>query len=103
MVLVEYVGINKVGVHSRGTNNGYCGCCRSGKLWKVKWWSSGEGVQRNGGSRNQGVMMMSRIFFVVIPGSGPRTAEKDEVDMVVETQWWFVERMWRKVWFEQSA
>ncbi len=45
---VEYVGIGKVSVCSRGTNHGDHGCCGSGKLWKVKWLSSGGGARRNG-------------------------------------------------------
>ena len=49
MVLVQYVGIGKEGVCSRGTNHGYHGCPGSGKLWKVKWPSSVWGARRNGG------------------------------------------------------
>ena len=43
---VEYVGIGKVSVCSRGMSHGDHGCGGSGKLWKVKWrrvrWQRGE-------------------------------------------------------------
>jgi len=35
VVFVEYVGIGKVSVCSRGTSHGDHGCGGSGKLWKV--------------------------------------------------------------------
>jgi hypothetical protein len=66
VVLVEYIGIGKVSVCSRGTSHGDYGCHGSGKLWKVKWQSSGGGAWRNGGSGDLEAVMVGRIFFVVI-------------------------------------
>jgi hypothetical protein len=66
VVFVEFVGIGKVSVCSRGTNHGDHGCGGRGKLWKVKWWSSEVGMRRNGGSGDLEVVMVSRICFVII-------------------------------------
>jgi hypothetical protein len=65
VVFVEYIGIGTGKVRVRGgqINNGDHGCGESGKLWKVKRWSSGEGARRNGGSGDQRAFMVSHIFL----------------------------------------
>jgi hypothetical protein len=58
--------MDKVSVCNRGMNHGDHGCCGSGKLLKVKWWSSEGGAWRNKGSGDLEAVMVSCIFFVVI-------------------------------------
>ncbi len=66
VVYVEYVGIGKISVCRWGTKHGDHECGGSGKLWKVKWWSSEVGMRRNGGSGDLEAVMVIRIFFAII-------------------------------------
>jgi hypothetical protein len=61
VVFVEFVGIGKVSVCSRGMSHGDHGCGGSGKLWKVKWRRSEVATRRNGGSSDLEAVMVRRF------------------------------------------